>query len=216
MKVHDLSNADKYLLLGNLLKKISSDEASDKALEIVKSSASLEEKLTAVLKLYQSSRSPDTRSRNEKPSFPGTGDSSAKSGKSPRSSAHVVRSKRSKPRVLIMDPRSEISRVLSSSQLADSYAFIHTGRITGQADHVRRYRPRAVILNAEEEISTTLELSRMLAENQNDVSVIILCTKSQYKEAVKDDYGRENTHLISKPLNLMRLADVLQQAAMPQ
>jgi PleD family two-component response regulator len=217
VKVQDLSNADKYLLLGNLLREFSSESSSRKALEIVKSRASLEEKLLEVLKLYRSDRNTDRltpHSVRQKPPFPAaeTRSSPTEAAQSPSTAAQLIRSQRGKPRVLILDPRSEISRVLSSSQLADSYAFIHAEAISGQADRLKRYRPRVVIMNADEEITTTLELSRELTENQTGVDVIILCTKSQHKEALQADRGWEHTYLVSKPLNLMHLTDVLQQA----
>jgi CheY-like chemotaxis protein len=215
MKVQDLSNADKYVLLGNLLKKFRSEGASEKALAIVQSGASLEEKLGAVLELYRSSQNGDTAIRRSRRSHSGKGSTVKTAARSPRSAVQVMRSKSGKPRILIVDPRSEIARVLSSSHLADRYAFLHTDKTAVSVDQVRRCRPRAVIINVEEEIAAALELSRQLTLKHPELGVVILCTKSQQREALREDYGGETFHLISKPLNLMRLADVLRQAAAP-
>ncbi len=53
MNIQELSKADKYLLIGNLLKKFGPNADTGKALENVHGYERLDEKVEAILQLYR-------------------------------------------------------------------------------------------------------------------------------------------------------------------
>lgn len=203
MKRRDLSASDKYLLLGRLLKKCDSAPVAARALDVVRGGDTLEGKLDALIEICRTADS-----------FPPEG-CSPETGESRERQCISGRN----PRIVVLDPRSEMTRILTGSHLSRLYTFIHvrepspnrpTGEQAGESDRlaasVLRLNPSAVIINSDSGIDACLKRGRSIRGRRSRTAVLILCARSKLGSFRVDP---EEARLLSKPLNLMRLSDIL-------
>jgi hypothetical protein len=210
MNIQELSKADKYLLLGNLLKKFGPNADTGKALEIVQGPESLDEKLAAIFQLYRKQSTKNIGSSfNKIKRAAQKAESTAVREKRKRKKPISARIMRNRPRILIMDPHPEVTRFLTHSVLGDKYSFIHLSGGLDKAGHIEHYSPRVVILNQESPLSECSNISETIHARKPGIGIIILCTKAQYRQAGK--MRLEYTRLLTKPLNLTLLADLIDE-----
>jgi hypothetical protein len=199
MKLRDLTAADKYLLLGNLLRKINPGRPGAEALKVIRSAEAVDAKLAAVLEIYRS------QGEAEASATPPPHAGALPPARSPQ------RIRAGKPRILVLDPRTEISRILASSQFRKEYAFMHIRETPGAAADLWRCSPHVVIVNTEGEAHERLRLCRRLKDERPEVGVILLCSRAQLRAAQAGSAAAEGPHILTKPLNLMRMYDLLEE-----
>jgi len=199
MKIRDLSTADKYLLLGNLLKKMDSGRAGEEVLDVIRSAEAVDAKLAAILELYRAQGGAEPR--------PPRADrvSTAGSSRSPQ------RIKVGKPRVLLIDPREEIPRILIGAQFSKQYAFMHIREVPRRMAGIWRCSPNVVIINTEGSIEQKLRFCRRLTEARPELGVILLCSKAQLGSTGNGAEAGGCLRVLPKPLNLMRMNDALEE-----
>ncbi len=205
-----MSKADKYLLLGNLLQNFGPNADIGKALEIVQGLESLDEKLAAILQLYRKQSTKNIGSSfNKTKTVAQKAESAAVREKKKREKPIIAHIMRNRPRILIMDPHPEVTRFLTHSALGDKYSFIHLSGSLDKAGHIEHYSSRIVILNQKAPLSECSKISETIHARKPGVGIIILCTKAQYRQAGKMRF--EYTHLLTKPLNLTLLGDLIDE-----
>ena len=197
MKLQDLSTADKYLLLGNLLKKINSVRSGEEALDVIRSAETVDTKLAAILEIYRA------QGGAEQVPAPGDRGSTAASARSPQ------RIKSGKPRVLVIDPRTEIPRILTGSHFSKDYAVMHVRKAPRSMAGIWRCSPNVLVVNTEGDIREKLRFCRRLTETKPEVGVVLLCSKAQLRAPEARAASAQGLRILTKPLNLMRMGDVL-------
>ncbi len=191
MDPRNLSEADKHLIYGLLLKKKRFGSQERKVLGIVRSSMDLDAKIQAILRVTRAHMLLD-REESSQDGGPGR--------------APAARRKRKMQNALVVDARAEIAgllkkcslkRDLSFSRLAERYDAVHL---------ISSLRTRLVIVNevlsAEEEYSRYFEICRAIEPGIR----IIFLGLPPYKVQAGSAFEK-STRFLSKPLNLEKLEE---------
>ena len=194
MDINNLSDADKYLLYGLLLKKPRSGELDRKALAIARSDRSLDEKIEAILDLQAPPRETG-RSRREHSSE--SSDRAGKTGGRPAVSGR--RSKRRRSAVVI-DVYPEVTRLLSKCSLKRELDFTRVGESLDAIYLLRKLDVRLIIMNESlppEECSRYYEICKAIEPR---VRIIFLLAPPEHRGGSRD--YRRHTRFIPKPINI--------------
>jgi hypothetical protein len=190
MDINNLSEADKYLLYGLLLKKPRSTDLDKKALAIARSSRTLDEKIEAILDLQESAQK-RPRARREQPP----------DGEIPKGGAEGPRRKpRSRKTAVVIDIYPEVTRLLSKCSLKRSLSFVRVGESFDALFLLRQQDVRLIVINENlpaEECARYYEICRAIEPR---VRIIYLIAPPERKSGSQD--YRRHTRFVPKPINI--------------
>jgi hypothetical protein len=187
MDIGNLSDADKYLLYGLLLKKKRSPAQEKKIFHIMRSSLDLDGRIEAILDLQEdgSQRSPHRRDR--------AGRSEQAAGGGKRAGA------------LVVDVYPELTRLLKKSSLKRRLIFTRIGESFDTVHLLRKLETRLIVLNEtlpDEELGHFFEICNAI---QPGIKVIFLSSPPRRLPA--DSQFRRAVRFVPKPLNISRLEE---------
>jgi len=192
MDPQKLTEADKHLVYGLLLKKKRTGRQERKVLGIVRSSMEIAAKITAILQVTRAQILSE-HDRMER------GASRPRLGLAPRR-------KVKKENVLIVDARAEIADLLKKSSLKRSLSFSRVSERYDAVQFIFALRVRLIIVNevlpSEEEYSRYFSVCRAI---QPGVRIVFL-GKPPYVVAGGPGF-RENTRFLEKPLSFEGLEE---------
>ncbi len=186
MDVHRLSQADKYLLYGLLLKKRRSPEEERDVLRIVRGSEDLERKIDALLRLP--GHGEEAEQVPEEAERPGEG---------------------GRQRALVVDPHPDLTKLLRGSPLRRFLSFHQVESTLRSLPQLRPRKARLVIVNealSARECVHYFELGRSI---QPRIRMIFLAG-----QALRPEGGpafRDNTRLLRKPIDVELLERTAQE-----
>jgi hypothetical protein len=187
-----LSQADKHLIYGLLLKTNRSGRQERKLLAIVRSSMDLDARIAAILRL--------TRARTF--DEPDAGGQDGEQGTVP-----PPRRKTCKDNVVVVDSRAEIASLLKKSSLKRSLSFSRVSERYDAVPLISALRARLVIVNevleSEEEYSRYFWVCRAI---HRPVRVIFL-GRPAFAVAAGPGF-EESTRFLDKPLSFERLEEI--------
>lgn len=190
----ELSEADKHLIYGLLLKKRRTGAQERKVLSIVRSSADVGSKIQAIL---QVTRAQIPRQREPV-------------GAVPREASHNAsaagRRKARKQNALVVDARTEIARLLKKCSLKREMTFIRIGERYDAVHLLPPLRAQIIIVNevlpTDEEYVRYFDVCRVI---EPGVRIIFL---GQPAEPVQGGAAfAKNTRFLPKPLSLGKLEE---------
>jgi hypothetical protein len=194
MNINNLSEADKYLLYGLLLKKPRSGELDRKALAIVRNDRSLDEKIEAILDLQAPPRERG-RDRRER-----SGESADWTGKTGARQAVSGRGSKSRGSAVVIDMYPKVTRLLRKCSLKRVLDFTRVGESFDVIYLLRTLDVRLIIVNDSlppEECSRYYEICRAIEPR---VRIIYLLAPPENRGGSKD--YRRYTRFIPKPINI--------------
>ncbi|MBA7630988.1 hypothetical protein ES703_38515 [subsurface metagenome] len=192
MDIEKLSEADKYLLLGLILKKNRSEDVDRKALKIIRSSQSLDRKIEGLLLLNRQINGGE----NETDSQTLT-DYKGLEGKDLEA--------RKRSTILIIDPHPEITRILKNSSLRHSFTFIWGQDSIKGLLLLKEYQVKIVIVNQNASLKDYYRFYEIIRGIKPKVSIIFLCKRVQRN--VESYSFKENIRLLYKPININIIED---------
>jgi hypothetical protein len=163
MDIHKLSEADRYLLYGLLLRKKRSPEAEARVLEIMRSQTSLEDKIQAVLKVQR--ELPGEEALEEEALLPDNGEAS------PAPS----RQKRKPRQAVVADPYPEVTRLLNRFSPRWGLEFTQAENEKQALYLVRKLRAKLVIGNLGQSSEDQEVFFRECRRRQPRLKAIFLC-----------------------------------------
>ena len=194
MNPQELSEADKHLIYGLLLKRKRTGAQERKILSIVRSSLDLGSKIQAVLQV--------TRAQIPEQSEPAGAETR---GPSREAVAGAAQRKR-KQNALVVDARTEIARLLKKCSLKREISFIRIGERYDAVHLMSALQARLIIVNevltTDQEYSRYFDICRVI---EPGVRIIFLGQPAQPVQAGQA-FGKF-TRFLSKPLNLERLEE---------
>jgi len=198
MDPRKLSEADKHLIYGLLLKTKRSSRQERKLLAVVRSSMDIDAKITAILRL--------TRARMlDEPDMDGLEPGAAGPG-SPESGSPAPRKRTRRESVVVVDSRAEIAGLLKKSSLKRSLSFSRISEPYDAIPLISTLRARLVIVNevlgTEEEYSRYFWVCRAIHRHVR----LIFLGKPQFAIALDPCFG-ENTRFLEKPLSFEKLEE---------
>jgi len=182
----NLSQADKYLLYGLLLKKKRSSAEDRKLITIMRSSLDLDEKIEAILTLGEESEKKESRRSRSRPG--GTGSAGRK-----------------KTSALIVDVYPELTKLLKKSSLKRRFAFTRIGESYDAIYLLRRLEPGLLIINenlTDDDYPRYFEICRAV---QPGIKIIYL--SSAPHSLRRDPYFSRSTRFIPKPISISRIEE---------
>ncbi|MBN1837384.1 MAG: hypothetical protein JW820_16135 [Spirochaetales bacterium] len=195
MDIDYLSEADKYLLYGLLLKKRRSSELDRKALAIVRSRRTLDEKIEAILNL---GHAPDLRRGRSSSASPAGVDGTQPPGQA-QTQRRNTRSRRRRTAVVI-DLYPEVTRLLSRCSLKRALTFTRVGESLDALYLLRRPDVRLLIVNESlpaEECVRYYEICRAI---EPQVRIIYLLAPPELTRASRE--YRRHTRFVPKPIDI--------------
>jgi hypothetical protein len=191
-----LSQADKYLLYGLLLKKKRSPADERKLVAIMRSSRDLDGKIEAILALgEQAERKNPRRSR--------TGGQSDGEGAS----------RKKKLSALVVDVHQELAKLLKKSSLKRRFVFTRIGESLDAIHLLRRLQTRLLFLTenlSDDEIPRYFEICQAV---QPGIKIIYL--SSPPRSLPGDPVFDRSTRFIPKPISVSRIEDSVAQLLGP-
>jgi hypothetical protein len=199
MDIRRLSEADKYMLYGLLLRKKRPAEAELRVLEIMRAPLSLDQKIDAILALHR--ELPGTSAAEAEQAVellrPGYG-----------AGLHAGNAGRRKRwlRAVVADPYPEVTRLLSKSSLRWELEFVQ-GETAKQALYlVRRLRARLLICNLPMPPEEREGFARECRRRQSKVKIIFLASSPPGEKAPAA--GPPDLYLVlPKPINLTQVSE---------
>jgi len=184
----NLSQADKYLLYGLLLKKKRSPALDRKLIAIMHSSRDLYEKIEAILALGEEPEKKDARRSRagNRPGIPGT-------------------SRKKKISALVVDVHQELAKLLKKSSLKRRFAFTRIGESWDAIHLLRRLETRLLVINenlSDDEIPRYFEICRAV---QPGIKIIYL--SSPPRSLPRDPAFSRSTRFIPKPISISGIED---------
>jgi hypothetical protein len=190
-----LTVADKYLLLGYLLRKDRSEEEQQQALEIVRSAGPPEEKIRRLINL--TSYSEPLHGLAEEPL--------RRAHRSPVSRRYEARDLL----VLIVDAKQEMLGLLKDTRLGHEIEFLYVTNDIDGLIQLRRYAPAVVILN---ETGAPVETTRFRAAaiQLRESTRLVVLTAGAHHRHNKPAAG---VHYIRKPITIPALEMAIRELA---
>ncbi len=193
MDIGNLSDADKYLLYGLLLKKKRSPAQEKKIFHIMRSSLDLDGRIEAILDLQEdgSPRSPHRRDRAGRPERAAGGGRGGPKAAGKRAGA------------LVVDVYPELTRLLKKSSLKRRLVFTRIGESFDAVHLLRKLETRLIVLNetlSDGELGHFFEICNAI---QPGIKVIFLSSPPRRLPA--DSQFRRAVRFVPKPLNISRL-----------
>ena len=188
MDLHDISEADKHLLYGLLLRKRRARARERKAIAIMRSGLDLEGRIDALMHLQE----------EEDKAL------AALSGPDPRAAlqAALARGKRDGS-LLVVDGRPDVTKLLRKCSLKRRVAFHRIGECFDAVHLLRRQRTRLILLNETlppEEYTRYYEICRAIAPR---IRIICLCSPPRGMDG--SDAFTRNVRFLPKPINMAAL-----------
>ena len=183
-----LSQADKYLLYGLLLKKKRSPAHDRKLFAIMRSPRNLDEKIKAILALGEQTEGKDPRR--------------SRAGKRPDT---VGSSRKKKISALVVDVHQELAKLLKKSSLKRRFVFTHIGESLDAIHLLRRLQTRLLIINenlSDDEIPRYFEICRAVQPG-----IKILYLSSPPRSLPGDPVFSRSTRFVPKPISISRIED---------
>ncbi len=163
MDIHKLSEADRYLLYGLLLRKKRTPEAEARVLEIMRSQTSLDEKIQAILKVQR--ELPGGETLETESLLPETAEAPP---------AGVRRGRRLRQAV-VADPYPEVTRFLNKFSPRWGLEFTQAENEKQALYLVRKLRARLVISNLGQSFEEQAAFFRECRRRQPRLKAIFLC-----------------------------------------
>lgn len=186
MDLHGISDADKYLLYGLLLRKRRSRVQEKKVMGIIRSTMHLDGRIAALM---------DLQAEEDK----GLG-AIADTG---RASRYTGFRKGGRTGALVVDMHNQIVKLLRKCALKRGLTFQRIGESFDAVHLIRRLRIRLIILNEAlppDDYPRYYEICRAI---EPKVRVIFLCAPP--REIDESDLFRRNTRFLPKPINMEKL-----------
>ena len=186
----NLSQADKYLLYGLLLKKKRNPSEDRKLITIMRGSLDLDEKIEAILALGEG-----IEKRESRRSRPGSGSAARGSG----------RSTKKKLSALVVDVHPELTKLLKKCSLKRRFLFTRIGETFDAIYLLRRLETKLLVINenlADDDYPRYFEICRAV---QPGIKIIYL--SSPPRSLPVDPYFRGSTRFIPKPISIGRIEE---------
>jgi hypothetical protein len=190
MDTGNLSQADKYLLYGLLLKKRRSPAEERKLIPIMLSSLKLDSKIEAIMALGEEVDKKESR-RNRPGRATASGSSRRKTKK--RISA------------LVVDVYPELTKLLKKCSLKRRFVFTRIGESFDAIHLLRRLETKLLVINenlADDDYPRFFEICRAV---QPGIKIIYL--SSPPRPLPGDPHFRKGTRFIPKPISISRLEE---------
>jgi hypothetical protein len=188
----NLSQADKHLLYGLLLKKKRTPAEYRKLYAIMRSGRNLDEKIEAILTLGEEGEKPQARGSRAGRS---TGaEDSEKRGKKKRSA-------------LVVDIYPELTKLLKKSSLKRRFVFTRIGESFDAIHLLRRLNARLLIISenlSDDDFPRFLEICRAV---QPGIKIVYLSTPPRSLQA--DPVFEKSARFVPKPINIGRLEQAI-------
>ncbi len=197
MDIRRLSEADKYMLYGLLLRKRRPADAEQRVLEIMRAPLTLDRKIDAILELHRGlpGFSPEEEERTAellRPGYPGR------------------HGRRRRLRAVVADPYPEVTRLLSKSSLRRELEFVQ-GENAKQALYlVRKLRARLLVCNLPIPPGEREGFARECRQRQSRVRLIFLAAPAP-GERSSEGQSPELYRILPKPINLNQLSDTVRE-----
>jgi CheY-like chemotaxis protein len=195
MDIRRLSEADKYMLYGLLLRKKRPADAELRVLEIMRAPLSLDQKIDAILALHRGLPGASPGEEEEtaellRPGFPG-------------------RPKR-RLRAVVADPYPEVTRLLSKCSLRWELEFAQ-GETAKQALYlVRKLRARLLVCNLPMPPEERDGFARECRRRQSRVRLIFLAAAVPGERA--PEAGTQKLYrVLPKPINLNQVSETIRE-----
>ena len=194
MDFSSLSESDAHLIYGLLLKKRRSRAQDRKVLSIVRSSLELVEKIQAIVNV----------TRVEVRDFSGSAD--GRSGP-PRHAPTEAPQGRTRAAALVIDTRTEITRLLKKCSLKRELSFTRAGERFDALHLVMQLRPRLVVVNEtmerDEEYPRYFEICRAIVPG---IRIVYLGSPPSSPLKATPQF-HSFTRFLPKPLNIGKLEE---------
>ena len=194
MDSRNLSQADKHLLYGLLLKKRRSPAEERKLFAIMRSPRDLDEKIEAILSLSEESeRKQPRRSRTGRQT--GTAGSARKAKK--------------KDSALVVDVYPELAKLLKKSSLKRRFTFTRIGESFDAIYLLRRLDTRLLIISenlSDEDYPRFFEICRAV---QPGIRIIYL--SSPPRSLRRDPAFSRSTRFVPKPISISRIEESVRE-----
>jgi hypothetical protein len=188
----NLSQADKHLLYGLLLKKKRTPAEYRKLYAIMRSARDLDEKIEAILTLGEEGEKPQARRSRAGRSI--GAEESEKGGKKRRSA-------------LVVDVYPELTKLLKKSSLKRRFAFTRIGESFDAIHLLRRLDARLLVISenlSDEDFPRFFEICRAV---QPGIKIVYLSTRPRSLTA--DPVFEESARFVPKPINIGRLEQAI-------
>jgi hypothetical protein len=185
MDLHGISDADKHLLYGLLLRKRRSLSHQKKVLAVIRGSLDIDGRIAALMDLQAEEDGALAAAAAARVTRAGAGPRGARIG------------------VIVVDMRTEVVKLLRKCALKRSLAFQRIGESFDAVHLIGRLRARLIILNEPlplEDYPRYYEICRAI---EPKVRILFLCAPPRGLEA--SDLFRRNTRFLPKPINMERL-----------
>ena len=186
----NLSQADKYLLYGLLLKKKRNPAEDRKLITIMRSSRDLDEKIEAILALGEESEKKESRR--------------SRVGKRGGTAGSARRTKK-KASVLVVDVYPELTKLLKKSSLKRRFVFTRIGESLDAIHLLRRLETKLIVINenlSDDDYPRYFEICRAV---QPGIKIIYL--SSPPHSLSRDPVFSRSTRFIPKPININRIEE---------
>lgn len=182
----NLSQADKYLLYGLLLKKKRSPAQDRKLFAIMRSPRDLDEKIEAILALGDQAEEKDPRR--------------SRAGRRPYTDGT---SRKKKTGALVVDVHQELARLLKKSSLKKRFVFTRIGESLDAIHLLRPLQTQLLIINenlSDDEIPRYFEICRAVQPG-----IKILYLSSPPRSLPGDPVFSRSTRFVPKPISISRI-----------
>ncbi len=198
MDIRKLSEADKYMLYGLLLRKKRPAEAELRALEIIRAPLNLDQKIDAILALHRQlpGASPEEEEQTAellRPGFPGR--------------------PRRRLRAVVADPYPEVTRLLSKCSLRWDLEFVQAQTPRQALYLVRRLRARLLVCNLPMPPEQRGKFARECRRRQSRVRLIFLAAPApgETAQGSQEAGAAELYRVLPKPINLSQLSEAARE-----
>ena len=193
MDIRRLSDADKYMLYGLLLRKRRPADAELRVLEIMRAKLSLDQKIDAILTLHRhlpgfSQEEEEQTAELLRPGYPS----------------------RRRLRAVVADPYPEVTRLLAKSSLRWDLEFVQAENLKQALYLVRKLRARLLVCNLPIPPGERDGLARKCRERQSRISLIFLAALSPGEKSPEALPARPYRGL-PKPINLNQLGEAVRE-----
>ena len=195
MDIRRLSEADKYMLYGLLLRKRRPADAELRVLEIMRARLSLDQKIDAILTLHRqlpgfSQEEEEQTAELLAPGYP--------------------RRRRRRLRAVVADPYPEVTRLLAKSSLRWDLEFAQAENLKQALYLVRKLRARLLVCNLPMPPGERDGLARKCRERQSRISLIFLAALSPGEKSPEALPARPY-RVLPKPINFNQLSEAVRE-----